>query len=115
MKNQQQKCPISDLRLAIDHRNADILEKVIARGKDHGQDAELQDLLAHAASAREQLLRLRVFLVDVLQVSQPMVSEIHNYARPKAVVHDILKAVYILLGEDERNLLVGVRCCLLLL
>ncbi|XP_041375684.1 hillarin-like [Gigantopelta aegis] len=95
-----------DLRLAVDHRNADVLDKVIRRGRDHGRDEELDDLLVIATAVREQLLRLRTFLLDVLQIRQPTISEIHNYTRPKPVVHDIMKAVYILLGEDERNLLV---------
>ncbi|XP_071100653.1 lim and transglutaminase domain protein ltd-1-like [Haliotis cracherodii] len=94
-----------DLRLAIARRRPDFLDRVLDRAARLTEDHHLDYLVKEACDIREQLRRLITFLHDVLEIHQPTISEMHNYKRPKEVIHNIMLATYLLLGEDEEDLM----------
>ncbi|XP_041375695.1 hillarin-like [Gigantopelta aegis] len=93
-----------DLRLAILRRKEEFLDDVLARVQDARFEHHLDYLLMDAIDVRDQLRRLKMFLHDVLQLTQPTISEIHNYMRPRDTIHDVMTAVFLILGEEPVKL-----------
>nr|XP_022333112.1 hillarin-like [Crassostrea virginica]XP_022333113.1 hillarin-like [Crassostrea virginica] len=92
-----------ELKDAIARRHGEKLEEAIDNAKNSEYKATLQKLITEAEELLSQLRRLRRFAHEVLHMQQTTISEIHNYKHPKPLAYDIMKATYILLGEEERQ------------
>ncbi|XP_061168879.1 uncharacterized protein LOC133178144 [Saccostrea echinata] len=93
-----------ELKNAIARRNGEKLEEAIENAKSSEYESDLENLIEEAEDLLSQLQKLKVFAHDILQMKQTTVSEIQTYKHPKPLAYDVMKATYILLGEDERQL-----------
>ncbi|XP_062607656.1 lim and transglutaminase domain protein ltd-1-like [Saccostrea cucullata] len=92
-----------ELKDAIARRHGDKLEEAIENAKSSQYESDLQKLIKEAEDLLSQLRRLKRFAHEVLKMQQPTISEIHNYKHPKPMAYDVMKATYILLGEEEKR------------
>lgn len=94
------------LKKAIKKRNLKHLEEVINRAEKSrvfyilSQTDTMKDALALASLLR----RLKRYTHRVLELKPSTVSEIHSYKRPLPIIHTVMKATYLLLGEKEKQL-----------
>ena len=104
-------CLSPALQSAIKERDLETLEAAIKAAKTSSVAPELHEgeSLPEAESLRSLLQRLKRYLHKILEMKQPTVSEIHSYKRPRPLVHTVMKATYILLGEREKQLQVSAR------
>ncbi|XP_071100651.1 lim and transglutaminase domain protein ltd-1-like [Haliotis cracherodii] len=93
-----------DLKAALFRRNIEALDRALTAAHQSRHTTHLDYLIKQADEVREQLGRLRKYLHYVLQIKQPTLSELHNYKRPIAPIHATMRATYILLGENVRDL-----------
>ena len=102
-------CVCAALQAAIKERDLKTLEAAIEAAKKSSVAPELHEgeTLGEAESLRSLLRRLKLYLHKILEMKQPTVSEIHSYTRPRPLVHTVMKATYLLLGEKERQLQVS--------
>ncbi|XP_061168883.1 lim and transglutaminase domain protein ltd-1-like [Saccostrea echinata] len=92
-----------ELKNAIARRHGEKLEEAIENAKSSEYVSSLKKLIEEADDLLSQLRRLKRFAHEVLKMQQPTISEIHNYKHPKPMAYDVMKATYILLGEEERR------------
>ncbi|XP_076465230.1 uncharacterized protein LOC143297002 [Babylonia areolata] len=96
------------LQAAIQEQKLDALEAAIDAANESPVSPELHDdpgeTLQEAEELRSLLRRLRLYVHKVLALKPMTVSEIHSYKRPRPLVHSVMKATYLLLGERERQL-----------
>ena len=99
----------SGLKEAAERRDLKYLDESIASANDSLVAQQLVNTaeMKEALRVQKQLKRLKLFLHKVLALKPPTVSEIHSYQRPKPLIHDVMKATYLLLGESERDLRVS--------
>ena len=99
-------CVCAALQAAIKERDLKTLEAAIEAARKSSVAPELRkgETLREAESLRSLLRRLKLYLHKILEMKQPTVSEIHSYTRPRPLVHTVMKATYLLLGEKERQL-----------
>lgn len=90
-----------ELKDAIARRHGEKLEEAIENAKQSKYEENLQNKIREAEELLAQLRRLKRFAHEVLKMQQPTISEIHNYRHPKPLAYEIMKATYILLGEEE--------------
>nr|KAG5706574.1 hypothetical protein BaRGS_028745 [Batillaria attramentaria] len=83
------------LRDAAQAGDLEKLEKAIEDAKNSCVADRLQKPIEEA----EKKLKTRWF--RILRLNQRTVSEVHNYKRPLPMVHTVMKATYILLGEKQ--------------
>lgn len=91
----------AELKDAIARRHGEKLEEAIENAKQSKYEENLQNKIREAEELLAQLRRLNRFAHEVLKMQQPTISEIHNYRHPKPLAYEIMKATYILLGEEE--------------
>ncbi|XP_061168878.1 lim and transglutaminase domain protein ltd-1-like [Saccostrea echinata] len=92
-----------ELKDAIARRHGEKLKEAIENAKSSEYEANLKSLIEEAEDLLGQLQRLKGFAHDILKMQQTTISEIHNYKRPKPMAYDVMKATYVLLGEEERR------------
>lgn len=63
--------------------------------------------LKEAESLLQLLRRLKHYMHKILELKPATVSEIYSYNRPLPIVHTVMKATYLLLGEREKQLQVS--------
>ena len=63
--------------------------------------------LDRCRALKEDINKLDMYCHPVLEMNQVTVSELANFSNPPQDVHNIMKATYLLLGEDMRTLRVG--------
>lgn len=68
---------------------------------------KLQRLLAKAFEERDELLELNQYTHAILEMKQTTLSELVSYNKPLPVIHDVLVATLLLLGEDMDTLKVS--------
>ena len=98
----------SGLRDAMLRRHVVILDNAIYEA----ETSEFRDALKHSLdrcrALQDDINKLDTYCHPVLEMNQVTVSELANFACPPQDVHDIMKATYLLLGENMRTL--KVRC-----
>ncbi|XP_062597779.1 lim and transglutaminase domain protein ltd-1-like, partial [Saccostrea cucullata] len=93
-----------ELKDAIARRNGEKLEEAIENAKSSEYASDLENLIEEADDLLSQLQKLKIFSHEILQMKQTTISEIQTYKHPKSLAYDVMKATYILLGEDEWRL-----------
>ncbi|XP_069137429.1 hillarin-like isoform X2 [Argopecten irradians] len=88
------------LTAAIESRNIDQLERAIEDSKTY---PELQEQVHEAEAKYSALQRMRKYSSQVMDMAQSTISEIHRYKEPTKAIHDVMKATFLLLGEDEKS------------
>ena len=75
------------------------------------ETSEFRDALKHSLdrcrALQDDINKLDTYCHPVLEMNQVTVSELANFACPPQDVHDIMKATYLLLGENMRTLKVS--------
>ncbi|XP_069137433.1 lim and transglutaminase domain protein ltd-1-like [Argopecten irradians] len=94
----------NDLRDGINGRNMEKLEKALTAGKISEYRDKLETLIQEGETLLNRLKQLKFFAHDVLLMERTTVSEIHRYNIPKQCVHDVMKATFLVLGENENFL-----------
>ncbi|XP_062607663.1 lim and transglutaminase domain protein ltd-1-like [Saccostrea cucullata] len=92
-----------ELKDAMARRHGEKLEEAIGNAKSSKYESDLQELIEQAEDLLSQLRRHKSLAHEVLTMQQLTISEIHNYKHPKPMAYDVMKATYILLGEEERR------------
>jgi len=98
----------AELEDAINRRHLETLEKAIERGEKSRFRTKLESLLEKAREVRDHLVQLNRISHDILEMKQTTISEIHSYKVPQPIVYDIMRSVYVMLGERWSNLEVKV-------
>ncbi|KAL3865485.1 hypothetical protein ACJMK2_042870 [Sinanodonta woodiana] len=93
-----------DLKDAINRKRLDFLERAIEQAKDSKFSDKLQVDISEAEQQRDELKRLKSYTHDVLEMKPQTISEIKRYQQPSKVVHDVMIATYMLLGEKRKEL-----------
>lgn len=96
----------SALRNGINRRNADVLDKAIQEAK---QSAHMDKLANYITEGEKMLKDADKNPKYILEMKRTTISEIHRYKIPKQVMFDVMKAVYVLLGQDLDTLKVSVQ------
>ena len=97
-------CTISDLKDATNRRNLDLLNKAIKRAEESDYASKMQVVLQAARTERDQLLQLKKFMHDILEMKQSTISEMTSYLKPPPAVHDTLTATLLLLGVSKEHI-----------
>ncbi|KAK7496946.1 hypothetical protein BaRGS_00011926 [Batillaria attramentaria] len=94
------------LRDATQARDLDKLEAAIHSAKTSCVAHHLQgrESLTDAEAVRNLLRRLKLYMHKILELKPMTVSEIHSYKRPLPLVHTVMNATYLLLGENQSKL-----------
>ncbi|XP_041365527.1 hillarin-like isoform X2 [Gigantopelta aegis] len=94
------------LEEAAEKRDLQFLDESISSAEKSVVGIQLVNTeeMKEARRVQKQLKRLKRFLHKILALKPPTVSEIHSYKRPRPLIHDVMKATYLLLGEREREL-----------
>ena len=95
---------VSDLRDAINRRNLEALNKAIQEAEESVHVTRLEKLLTQAKFEREELLQLNQYTHAVLEMKQTTLSELVSYNKPLPVIHDVLVATLLLLGDNMETL-----------
>ncbi|XP_061168877.1 hillarin-like [Saccostrea echinata] len=90
-----------ELKDAIARRHGEKLEEAIENAKSSVYKSNFENIIEEAEDLLSQLQRLKAFAHDILQMQQTTVSEIQTYKHPKPMAYDVMRATYILLGEEE--------------
>lgn len=98
---------ISVLRHAILRRHQETLTRAIEEAEKSEYKRALTLHIKRAEALRDQLLKLKQFRHEVLELKPATIVELHTYANPPGEVHNTLVATYLVLGEKYRNLKVG--------
>ncbi|XP_078601540.1 uncharacterized protein LOC144876291 [Branchiostoma floridae x Branchiostoma japonicum] len=91
------------LRDAISARRRDPLERALSMAAPHRHD--LTDLLEQAELVIASLARLESLRHQILEMNQSTVSEIRSYAHPPPAVERVMSATFLLLGNQESDIL----------
>ena len=95
-------CLAKDLRDACDRRDVKDIENMIKDIKKMGFAENLENELRDARYVREAILRPRRPRAQFrLELDRKTMTEMRRYHKPSPLVHDVMKGVLLLLGEDE--------------
>ncbi|XP_071094183.1 uncharacterized protein [Haliotis cracherodii] len=97
----------ADLKKAIESRQLSEINKLLAETGVHSPDPKLTELKEKAETVRTVMKRMNKYLHDVMAVNQGTIAEIHSYSHPKPIVHDVMRATFLLLGERGSQLRVA--------
>ncbi|KAI0242153.1 hypothetical protein LSAT2_014586 [Lamellibrachia satsuma] len=100
----------AELQNAVDERDLNPLLAAIEEVEDLGFDNILQQEMIIARCLAEQLQRLMRLKLAILNMDKNTMSEIRRYDRPKPILHEVLQAVFLLLGEDEETMSDWKKC-----
>ena len=92
-----------NLRSAMVARKLAALEKAVDNVKRGGFEQDLQREMAKGRALLEKLRRLEQMKKAVLSLSQSVVAEIKSYSKPPPVVHTVMTATFLLLGNSENE------------
>ena len=67
-------------------------------------NAEMKALVGKAEKAAAYFRRLQKYSHHVVALKRSLISELHRYKLPQPVILDVVKASFLLLGEDEGQL-----------
>ena len=95
------------MRDAINRRTLEALNKAIQEAEESVHVTKLQKVLTRAMAERDELLQLNQFTHAILDMKQATLSELVSYNKPLPVIHDVLVATLLLLGDSKENLQVG--------
>ena len=98
----------------MNRRNLEALEESLHQAKSSKLSNKLQTLIHKAEAEVADLKKLDKHAHDILDMNLVTVTELRNYKTPKPIVHDVMKATFLLLGEREDYLEVKliVKFCL---
>lgn len=88
------------LRNGINRRNADLLDKAIQEAK---QSAHMDKLANYVEEGEKMLQEADKNPKYILEMKRTTVSEIHRYITPKPVMFNVMKATYLILGQDPNT------------
>lgn len=89
------------LRDSINRRNLEALEESVQQAKSSKFSHKLQPLIQKAEEEVADLKKTDKHAHDILEMNLLTVTELRNYKTPKPIVHDVMKATFILLGERQ--------------
>ena len=92
----------------MNRRNLEALEESLHQAKSSKLSNKLQTLIHKAEAEVADLKKLDKHAHDILDMNLVTVTELRNYKTPKPIVHDVMKATFLLLGEREDYLEVKV-------
>ncbi len=97
----------TDINDAIENHDIEKLEKAIRTAEEAGLDEQLSVRLELVNSFLAQLQRLRKLRHPILELNQATIAEIKSYSKPPEVVHKVMKATFIVLGDNKDSLMVN--------
>ena len=77
------------------------LEAAMVEVRKGGLERDLREQMTEALALLEKLRKLEQMKRAVLGLSQRVVAEIKSYAKPPPVVHTVMSATFLLLGNSE--------------
>lgn len=89
------------LRDSINRRNLEALEESLQQARASQFSHKLQPLIQKAEEEVADLKKTDKHAHDILEMNLLTVTELRNYKNPKPIVHDVMKATFILLGERQ--------------
>lgn len=101
MKNVRRSDVSTGLRDSINRRNLEALEESVQQAKSSKFSHKLQPLIQKAEEEVSDLKKTDKHAHDILEMNLLTVTELRNYKTPKPIVHDVMKATFILLGERK--------------
>ncbi|KAJ8304236.1 hypothetical protein KUTeg_017819 [Tegillarca granosa] len=93
-----------ELEEAMKRSHADTLEKATKQAKNSKFYDKLSELVDRADQQLDYLRNLNKFVYDILEMKQSTVSELHRYKVAQPIIHDVMKATYIILEEKSVDL-----------
>ena len=101
----KEKKEIKEKKETID---TDAISGIIAEMEGLGFDkTPMYHEMATARNVVKRKKRLAALQHDVLMLDRRTMSEMRSYIRPPKVLHEVLQAALLLLGEDEKTAAVG--------
>ncbi|XP_065890707.1 tropomyosin-like isoform X2 [Dysidea avara] len=94
----------SNLNNALVARQLQRLEKAMKEVKDGKFEEGLKQEMLQANGLLEKLRRLEDMKREVINLNQQMVAEIKSYKQPPLVVHQVMTATFLLLGNSEAQM-----------
>ncbi|XP_060082728.1 hillarin-like [Ylistrum balloti] len=91
----------SRLRDGINRRHVEVLEEALRRAKDSEYRDKVESMIEDGENLLKYLQHIKLYAHDVLALQRTTVSEIHRYNIPKQSIHDVMKATFLVLGEQE--------------
>ena len=92
------------MRDGINRKNADVLERAIQDAKLSNMSDKLQNFISEGEKMLQDATNNHVYVLDM---NRTTISEVHRYKKAKPVMHDVMKATYMLLGERPESLTVS--------
>ena len=78
--------------------------KTTLKNYDLESDIELVDHINRAEDLLVLLEQVERMKSVVMSLKQPTISEIRSYSKPPLAIQNVMKATYVLLGEDQCKL-----------
>ena len=97
------------LRDAMSRRHLGDVEAAVNKIKKMELEKEYALELIEADKLMNKLRRLERLRREILELNQSTISEIRSYQKPPEAVHQVMIAVYLLLGYEEEELMVKIR------
>ena len=82
----------------------EVLSEALAEAKASEFSEKLTNVIEEAEEVKSEISNLKRFAHDILELSQKTVSEIHRYKTPSETMYNIMKATFLLLGEQSSSL-----------
>ena len=92
---------------AMARRNLEDIQSSVDEIKKKGYEKDHSVRLLEADKLAQKLKRLEKLKKEILALDQRTISEIRSYKKPLPAVHDVMIAVYVVLGYKEKELKVG--------
>ena len=95
------------LKDAMSRRHLGDVEAAVSNIKKRKLEKDYAVELLDADKLMNKLRRLERLRKEILELNQSTISEIRSYQSPPPAVHQVMIAVYLLLGYKEKELKVG--------
>ena len=89
-------------------RDLQRLEKAVDAAEKEGFEKKLGLQMKMARKVMEQLRRIEKLRHAILDLDQKTIAEIKSYSKPPDGVHQVMQATFLLLGNSEKEVKVGV-------
>ena len=106
-------CCVEELENAMVKRNLIEIEEAVDKIKKKGYEKDHFMVLSDADKLIQKLRRLEKLKKEILALDQRTISEIRSYQNPNPAIHQVMAAVYIILGYKEKELKVNISIHLL--
>ncbi|XP_041362122.1 uncharacterized protein LOC121378086 [Gigantopelta aegis] len=93
-----------DLRQAMLRRNVGVLDQVISKATGSQYENQLKSQIEAAKKLRQDLSEVKECDLDILDMEPRTVLELRRYHHPPKCICDVIRATYLLLGENESGL-----------